>query len=339
MKYLYKTLSPFESNGIKVMAQMHTDGTMLNIKIYTPTAGVSLAQGTVSYNGETVEFGISSENHNDITFPYDEAKKSAVITYGGIPHTCTWQGKINDLPPSASIEYTGVRAGDSIDFTFTYPLQITNSAHVGTEVYKKTSTGGWQLVDILSEKNTTGGYAYMFGYSWPTDSVFRFVLTFASYRTTSLSPSLNDYIGLTEYTLPDFTMTDDGKPLSPCKLTYSSVYSGQPITVTWEAPNDPLFDIELYVLSRSVNGGAWEEVYRDAETSFTDTTPVGARTISYSVSSFSDELYSTSTDGDTITLIQSNIYVGVNGVPRGTSAVYIGMNGGVTEIGNVAYVR
>lgn len=335
MKYLFKTLEPIESGNMKLMAEIRCDGETLFVKIYTLTGGGAHARGTVSYNGTSEEFIVSAERSDTISFQYNSTVNTVRINHSGVSHNCTWQDDIHDPAPSVDITYTGARVNSYLDMSFDYSSASAYNAHVCTTIYQKNSYGNWEMIRNYAIKNSSNSHSHLFDSWWSAETVIKIVLTFACYRTSSAV--INDFIGLAEYSLPEFTITQEGTPLAPCRLHYEPSYSGHPITVSWEAVNDPKFDIDGYVVWRVLNDGSISEVYRGTATEFDDVTPVNAETVAYRVSSISGELCSTSTDGDAVRLIRSNVYIGMNSVPKRAKAIYMGRNGTVVPASTFAY--
>lgn len=334
MKYLYKTLEPLESSDVKLMAEIRCDGETLFVKIYTLTGGGAYASGTVSYNGTSETFVVSAYSGITIPFPYSGTANTVLINHNGVIHNCTWQGDMHDPAPSVGVTYTGVRVNSYLDLSFDYSSASAYNAHVCTTIYRKNSYGNWEMIRNYAFKNSGSSYSHRFDTWWTAETVIKIVLTFACYRTSSAA--VNDFIGLAEYSLPEFTITQAGTPFAPCRLHYEPSHSGHPIKVSWEAVNDPEFDIDGYVVWRVVNGNS-SEVYRGTATEFDDITPVNAVTAAYRVSSVSGELYSTPTEGEDVKLIRSNIYVGINSVPKRAKSVYLGKDGTVVPASTFAY--
>ena len=334
MKYLYDSLSPFSLGGTSFLASAKTDGEKIYIKVTAADNSGSQINGSIGYNGEVEYYTISGGSYT-AAFDYSDSVKTARLTKGSSSKTLSWRSSINDPDPTVSIGYTGVRINSFITTTFDYSASHGHCALVCPKMYYS-SGGRWELIDYTAEKHTGNQYSYFIFGGNPPGTLYKYVLLFAEYENSG--DSLENYVGLREYTLPVFTLTAAGTPFAPCGLSYGSGYSGQPLDVSWNAVNDPEFTIDRYIVNRTVNGTTETEVYRGTSPHFTDTTPVSARTVSYDVYSESDGVRSAPACGDTVDLISSNIHVCADGQIRQAAAVYIGVNGEVVRCGAHASV-
>lgn len=104
----------------------------------------------------------------------------------------------------------------------------------------------------------------------------------------------------------DITVTSDGAvtgntaPTTPESITIPSpVYGGETKAVSWAASTDAENNLTGYRLERSVDGGAWSQIYEGAETSFTDNITYGWSTVYYRVKAYDSEGLESSTKTST----------------------------------------
>lgn len=76
-------------------------------------------------------------------------------------------------------------------------------------------------------------------------------------------------------------------PEAPASITVpSEVLGGGTLTVTWGAASDPDNNLTGYELERQVDGGDWTQVYKGANTSYTDNITRGWNSVNYRVRSY-----------------------------------------------------
>ena len=63
----------------------------------------------------------------------------------------------------------------------------------------------------------------------------------------------------------------------------ASIQGGTSVPVSWSASTDEQGNLEGYVVERSVNGGAWAEIYSGPDQNFTDSITKAWRTVAYRV--------------------------------------------------------
>lgn len=91
----------------------------------------------------------------------------------------------------------------------------------------------------------------------------------------------------------DATVNNDGSvtvntaPSAPGNISVpSSIQGGSTITVSWSSSSDAQGNLEGYKLERSINGGAWSQVYQGSGTSATNYVAFGTNTVTYRVKAY-----------------------------------------------------
>ena len=80
------------------------------------------------------------------------------------------------------------------------------------------------------------------------------------------------------------TVVNNVAPSAPAGITLpEAVLGGQPLTIAWGAATDSDGNLSAYHLERSVDGGAWAEIYSGPDQNFTDSITKGWRTVAYRV--------------------------------------------------------
>lgn len=337
MKLLRKAFSPTvtTSQGVKVFIDVETDGETLYVSMTGLTSGYSGAYMTIGYNGEEGSIYVYGAVPGVLTFTYDSSVKSLSYSVDSVSNTLSWSGDFDDPAPTVSVSYTGVRQYEDSTFSFTFSGETEHNAFCGATVYYRDYLGNWTYECATVRKSVGPTGSFYAGLCGGSGSVVKVILGFGCYRTADAA--VGDYIGITLVQLPLFTMTAL-TPYAPCELKYDPVPAGQPITVTWHAVDDPDYPVEEYSLKRSFNNADPVLVYRGTDTSFTEITPVSAKTVRYQVASICDLDTSVYTRGNVVSLQQSNISVGVGTKPKTARAVYVGKNGKPVKSGAVVSV-
>lgn len=76
-------------------------------------------------------------------------------------------------------------------------------------------------------------------------------------------------------------------PRSPSSITVpSSVRGGESLSISWGASTDEDGNLSGYILERQVNGGAWAQVYKGINRSYTDAITFGWTSVAYRVKAY-----------------------------------------------------
>ena len=146
----------------------------------------------------------------------------------------------------------------------------------------------------------------------------------------------SDYEAVAETESPVYTVSNNGGYYVPYNLQWSSPVRGCPVQVQWGT----FLDMKgVFQLQRSVNGGDWQMIYAGESNRFTDTAG-DWETVAYRVRTYRGygDYYSIWVEGAAAEVGKSNLYVGVNGVPRPVSAVYLGRGGGMISVPPMMHV-
>ena len=84
-----------------------------------------------------------------------------------------------------------------------------------------------------------------------------------------------------------YSLIPNTAPSAPNSITVpTSIEGGTSIGVSWGASTDAEGNLAGYVLERSVDGGAWTQIYRGALSSFTDAITFGWTSVTYRVKAY-----------------------------------------------------
>lgn len=170
----------------------------------------------------------------------------------------------------ASISVPGNIQGGS---TITISWSASSDAQGNLEGYKverSVNNGTWSQIYQGGGTSTTNNVAY------GTSSVM--------YRVKAY-----DSMGLESgyKTSANVTVINNTAPGAPQGITVPAVVrGGSPLTVSWGPSVDAENNLAGYELERSVDGGAWTQVYKNAQQSFTDNITFGWRTVAYRVRAY-----------------------------------------------------
>ena len=98
----------------------------------------------------------------------------------------------------------------------------------------------------------------------------------------------------TAYIKDDGTIITNTAPTVPSSITVpTNIFGGRTAAISWGASTDAQNNLSGYALERSINGGAWTQIYKGANRSYTDTVTFGWNTVQYRVRAYdSYNLYS-----------------------------------------------
>ena len=96
-----------------------------------------------------------------------------------------------------------------------------------------------------------------------------------------------------------YTIIWNRAPSTPPSLTVpTTVRGGQTLTVTWGTSTDADGNLSGYILERQNNGGAWKQLYKGINKTYTDTITQGWESVAYRVKAYdsagAESAYSTS---------------------------------------------
>lgn len=84
-----------------------------------------------------------------------------------------------------------------------------------------------------------------------------------------------------------YTIIWNRAPSKPSSITVpSSVRGGESLSISWGASTDEDGNLSGYILERQVNGGAWAQVYKGINRSYTDAITFGWTSIAYRVKAY-----------------------------------------------------
>ena len=113
----------------------------------------------------------------------------------------------------------------------------------------------------------------------------------AYYGNIGVRPALNLSSGILVSDSPDsdgaYTIIWNRAPSKPSSITVpSSVRGGESLSISWGASTDEDGNLSGYILERQVNGGAWAQVYKGINRSYTDAITFGWTSIAYRVKAY-----------------------------------------------------
>lgn len=141
---------------------------------------------------------------------------------------------------------------------------------------------------VLNTNSTTVGE--FVASTYPTTKQIQAVACSIDSSNKGLRPCCN----ITNTTLVSETTNSDGyyvlfasSPTTPSGITIPTELKGnQSAIINWGASTDADSNLSGYKLERSVNSGAYTQIYSGTALTYTDTIPVGTDTIQYRVKSF-----------------------------------------------------
>ena len=84
-----------------------------------------------------------------------------------------------------------------------------------------------------------------------------------------------------------YTIIWNRAPSKPSSITVpSSVRGGESLSISWGASTDEDGNLSGYILERQVNGGAWAQVYKGINRSYTDAITFGWTSVAYRVKAY-----------------------------------------------------
>ncbi len=350
MQLLYRSIDTLTVGGVIFILRVSTDGETLTVELEQNPRSVtaeSLYHVNVYYGNTVQVISVGSRNSGSVAFPYSSGISritfdGAAVTYGGSSMVTTasfsW-GTVygNPLPTADFLPDGPERVSNSAVRCTVYAPQGKYPAILGIWAYRYNAINGWQAQQALNLNSQHGGDAWhLLNEPYSTGDLLRYTYVVAYYSSAEAALYRgSDYEAVAEMVSPVYTVSDNGGYYVPYDLTWTAPVKGCMVQVRWGTFRDMA---GIFQLQRSVDGGDWELIYAGASNSFTDT--VGDwSTAAYRVRSYEGygEYYSQWVEGDVTAVGQSNLYVGVGGVPRPASAVYLGRYGGLTAVTPMMY--
>ncbi len=115
---------------------------------------------------------------------------------------------------------------------------------------------------------------------------------------------------------------------TPLRITYAAPIAGGRVKISWDNPSVTTSYERLgSELERSTDGGStWTVIYRDTGTSFFDTVGRDVESVAYRVKNYGKSLVSYAITGPVKSVVQTNLYLGIEGVPVAVGGLYLGVN-------------
>lgn len=220
------------------------------------------------------------------------------------------------LPSSLYVSDDGsvsVNTAPGTPGSITYPTSINGGTDITVSWGASTDAEG-NLAGYIVERSTNGGTSWSQIYQGSATSTTNNV----AFGTASVQYRVKAYDteGLNSgwRTGSNVTVVNNRAPSAPGSITVpAAVRGGSTLPVSWPKATDSDDNLSGYELERSVNGGAWSQIYKGAGLSYTDTITAGWNTVAYRVRAY-DTLNATSAyvTSDTRT-VDNNAYPVITG--------------------------
>lgn len=215
------------------------------------------------------------------------------------------------LPSSLYIGDDGsvsVNTAPGTPASITYPTSINGGTDITVSWGASTDAEG-NLAGYIVERSADGGTAWAQIYQGSARSTTNNV-AFGT-ATVMFRVKAYDTEGLNSgwRTGSNITVVNNRAPSAPGSITVpAAVRGGATLPISWTRATDSDGNLSGYELERSVNGGAWAQVYKGSALTFTDTITAGWNTVAYRVRAY-DTLGDTSAyvSSDTCT-VDNNAY-------------------------------
>lgn len=193
------------------------------------------------------------------------------------------------LPSTLSVSDDGAvqtNSAPSVPGSITVPSSIMGGTTITLKWGTSTDADG-NFAGYKVEKSTNGGSTWDQIYqgtgTTTTDSV--------AFGTASVMYRVRAYDTEGEHsgykTSSQVTVINNHAPGAPSSISVpNSVRGGLTLVISWGAASDSDGNLSGYKLERSVNGGAYSEIYAGAATSYTDTITKGWNTVQYRVKAY-----------------------------------------------------
>ncbi len=214
----------------------------------------------------------SNGNANNLSCTYAYGVRPALILPSSLLTSDDGSVNTNTAPTTpASINIpSSVEGGKSIEVSWSAATDKENNLE-GYVVERSTDGGGtWTQVYQGSATKTTntvpaGSATVMYRVkAYDSEGLY------SSYRNSA-----------------QVSVFNNTAPGAPGGITVpENVLGGAELTVTWSAASDPDNNLTGYELERQVDGGDWAQVYKGADTSYTDTITRGWQSVNYRVRAY-----------------------------------------------------
>lgn len=207
----------------------------------------------------------------------------------------------------------------SVPASITIPSAINGGTDI-TVSWAKSTDAENNLAGYIVERSTNGGSSWSQIYQGSATSTQNNV----AFGTASVQYRVKAYDteGLESgwRTGNVVNVTNNRAPNPPGSISVPAVIRGGSTTaISWGAATDTDNNLAGYELERSVNGGAWTQIYKGAAVSYTDTITAGWNTVAYRVRAY-DNYSATSTyvTSDTRTVDNNSYPTITSGTASGT---------------------
>lgn len=200
------------------------------------------------------------------------------------------------LPASLYVSDDGsvsVNTAPGTPSSISYPTSINGGTDITVSWGASTDAEG-NLAGYIVERSTNGGTTWAQVYQGGARSTTNNV----AFGTASVMFRVKAYDteGLNSgwKTGSNVTVVNNRAPSAPGSITVpAAVRGGATLPISWTRATDSDDNLSGYELERSVNGGAWSQVYKGSALTFTDTITAGWNTVAYRVRAY-DTLNATS---------------------------------------------
>ncbi len=352
MTTLFRSIRSITINNISSIVRVSTDGELLYFTV-GPAIGASVSNNlkysmSVGYGTEAKTLESTTPVDTTISFAYGTSKSitvgnTAISVNGGSTansYTFTWERDADSLNiPDPTVEYSisgGVRVMNTttIDFNFS-DLLSRNMKLIGISCVYLTNVAGVYKTMQCTSTVTDSGYQcknYMVSNKFVEGNTIKYRIEVACYanEAESLIDSGERFIGYTDFFTPTYILSGCYSESTPYDLVYETPVAGARLQVAWSA----LSDSTSFELERSVDGADWALVYSGSSLSFTDRVGDNWSTVAYRVKAEDSPWWV----GDTLNVLQSNLYVGTSNGIKTVSLMYLGDSGEMRAISPIMSV-
>lgn len=213
-----------------------------------------------------------------------------------------------------------VNTAPGIPGSISYPTSINGGSNITVSWGAATDPQG-NLAGYIVERSTNGGSSWTQIYQGGAQSTVNNV----AFGTVSVMYRVKAYDteGLQSgwRAGSNITVLNNLAPSAPNSITVpNTVLGGGVLTVSWPAASDSDGNLSGYELERSVNSGAWSQIYKGSARSYTDSITKGWLTVAYRVRAYdSYSAYSGYTTSPARTVNNNTAPTLAVSVPSGTN--------------------